>query len=186
MKTSAQGRAMMLTAASRVTGAIVATVSGSRGLGAAVSGSVALAVWTAALAVWPFKLCETFGSLAVAFGSSVLGSTGCAGGVDSTAAGFAGAASTLGASAVRGACTGGAGFASSSRWLRAMTPVPTINVNARGATTNNLLLTARAPGQRCGLSFRIRGRRRLGRRIGWRGAGTGTVRFRLPGAELIA
>src|SRR5258708_14750020 len=47
------------------------------------------------------------------------------------------------------------------RWLRAITPVPTISVNASGAATNNLLLTARAPGQLGRLSFGDRKSTRL-------------------------
>src|SRR5882724_9643934 len=74
------------------------------------------------------------------------------------------AGSTLGASP--GVATRYTVFGAPSvfRWPRAITPVPTISVNASGAATNNLLLTARAPGRLRRLSFGSLGRRRLGRR----------------------
>ena len=72
------------------------------------------------------------------------------------------------------------------RWPRAMTPVPTISVNASGAATSNLPLTASVSGQVLGRSFRNFGMCSFGRRRVGLGAGTGTVRRRLLGAELIA
>src|SRR5467141_206243 len=182
-KTSAQGRATTLSVASRgeETGA-VATGSDSCALGAA-SAWYALAVWIAAPALGPatasFTLRELLGSSALggAFGSSARGA-------GSSASFLAG--STLGASP--GVATRYTVFAppSAFRWPRAITPVPTISVNASGAATNNLLLTARAPGNVRRLSFGSLGRRRLGRRRACFGAGNGTVRRRLLGEELIA
>src|SRR5258708_5480957 len=182
-KTSAQGKATILSVASRgeKTGA-VATGSDSCPLGAA-SASFALAAWMAAPALGaataPFTLRELLGSSAL---GGAFGSSACGGG--SPASLFA--RSTLGASPR--VVTKYTVFAPPSefRWLRAITPVPTISVNASGAATNNLLLTARAPGQLGRLSFGSLGRRRLGRRRVCFGAGNGTVRRRLLGEELIA
>src|SRR6266850_6405243 len=160
----------------------VATGSDSSALGAASAG-FALAVWIAAPALGAatasFTLRELLGSsvLGGAFGSSACGA-------GSPASFLAG--STLGASP--GVATRYTVFAppSAFRWPRAITPVPTISVNASGAATNNLLLTAPAPGKLRRLSFGSLGRRRLGRRRVCFGAGNGTVRRRLLGEELMA
>src|SRR5712672_2127386 len=182
-KTSAQGRATILSVASRwdETGA-VATVSDSCALGAASAG-FAFAAWIAApafgAATASFTLRELLGSSALGgtFGSSTRGA--------GSPASFLGG-STLGASP--GVATKYTVFGppSAFRWLRAITPVPTISVHASGAATNNLLLTTRAPGKLRRLSFGSLGRRRFGRRRLCLGAGSGTVRRRLLGEELIA
>src|SRR5262245_54625349 len=164
---------MMLTVPSRTTGAAVATVSASFAFGA---GSGELVFGASSL----FALCAALGAFAL--GSSALG---WGAGAASTGAGFAGAASALGAIAT---CTtgGDAGFASSSRWLRAITPVPTMSVKASGATTNSLLFTARTSGQCLGLTLRNGGMLSVGSRIVCFGGGIGTVRRRPPVFLLIA
>src|SRR6266853_5384157 len=193
-KTSAQGRATILSVASRVgeVGA-VATISDSLGFGSAPA-SCALGAASAGFALAAGMAAPAFGAATASFtlrellGSSALGGTFCssARGVGSPASLLAG--STLGVSP--GVATRYTVFGPPSvfRWLRAITPVPTISVNASGAATNNLLLTARAPGQLGRLSFGSLGRRRLGRRrLGRRrvcfGGGNGTVRRRLLGEE---
>src|SRR6266850_4706891 len=182
-KTSAHGRATILSVASRgeETGA-VATGSDSCALGAA-STWFALAAWMAAPALGAATASFTQREL---LGSSALGGT-----FGSSPRG-AGSPASLLAGSTPGASPGVAtrytvfGVPSAFRWLRAITPVPTISVNASGAATNNLLLTARAPGRPRRLSFGSLGRRRLGRRRVCFGAGNGTVRRRLLGEELIA
>src|SRR5712671_104183 len=182
-KTSAQGRATILSVASRwdETGA-VATVSDSCALGAASAG-FAFAAWIAAPA---FGAATASFTLRELLGSSALGGT-----FGSSTRGAGSPASPLAGSAL-GASPGVAtkytvfGAPSAFRWLRAITPVPTISVNASGAATSNLLLTASASGQPRRFTFGNLSGSRFGKRIACLGVGRGTVRCRLLGAGPIA
>src|SRR5712691_6458469 len=137
-KTSAQGKATMLSIASREAAGTVAANSGSCGLGGATSFALSAASISFALAA-----CTGAPLLGTAAASlALLGAFGsfARGGADSGASTLSGP--TLGAGA--GGATGATDATvlaspSESRWLRAMTPVPTISVNASGAATNNLL-----------------------------------------------
>src|SRR6266850_3239770 len=188
-KTSVQGRATILSVASRIGAGTVAASSGSFDLG---GGATSFALSAASLS-FALAVCNGSRALGAALASlalrSVFGSPACGGAFGSCARGGADSGVSTAIGPTLGAAVGGAtdatAFASpsESRWLRAMTPVPTISVNASGAATSNLLLTACTPGQLCRLSFGNLRRRRFGRRRVGLGAGTGTVRRRLLGAE---
>jgi hypothetical protein len=179
----------MLSVASREGAGTAATSSGSLCIGGgttsfalgAASVLFALAVCTGAPALGAVTGSLALGGVFESLACGAFGSCACEG-ADSGASTLADP--TLGAGGATDATV--LASPSESRWLRAMTPVPTISVNASGAATSNLPLIASVSGQVLGRSFRNLGMRRLGRRRVGLGAGTGTVRLRLLGAELIA